>query len=72
MLLLNDKELLEGITGATGFILFNYFLREHLNLNPVFEMFIAWVLVWYFRKIVINIYVQQFKNKGLKLTTIKL
>ena len=72
MLLLNDKELLEGISGATGFILFSVLLTKYLSLNPIIELFFAWVLVWYFRKIVNNIYIQKFKNKGINFFSINL
>ena len=72
MLLINDNELLEGISGATGFILFRVFFLKYVSLNPHFELFIAWILVWYFRKIVNNIYVQNYKNKGKHLISIKL
>ena len=64
MLLLSDTELLEGFSGATGFILFSVFLRNYLSLNPNFELFVAWILVWYFRKIIGNIYIQKFKSRG--------
>ena len=72
MLLLNDKELLEGISGATGFVLFSVLLTQYLSLYPIVELFFAWVLVWYFRKIVNNIYVQKFKTKGINLMSINL
>ena len=66
MLLLNDNEFLEGISGALGFILFRQYLTRYLSLDPMIELFIAWALVWYFRKVVNNIYIQKFKNKGKK------
>ena len=67
MLLLNDKELLEGVSGATGFILFSVLLTKYSSLDPIVELFFAWILVWYFRKIVNNIYVQKFKTKDINL-----
>jgi len=70
MLLINDNELLEGISGATGLILLRVFLFKYLSLNPHFELFISWMLVWYFRKIVNNIYTHKYKNKGHKLISI--
>ena len=72
MLLLNDIELLEGISGATGFVLFSVLLTKYLSFNPITELFFAWVLVWYFRKIVNNIYVQKIRKNGITLPSINL
>ena len=72
MLLLNDEELLEGISGATAFILLKIFFYKYIPLNTYTESFIAWILVWYFRKIVNNIYVQKYKKKGKHLISINL
>ena len=71
MLLLNDNELLEGIIGAFGFLLIQMILSK-INLNKHLEMFFAWMFVWYLRKIANNIYNQQFKNKGSRLSKISL
>ena len=66
MLLINDNELLEGMIGAFGFLLIKMILSK-INFNKHLEMFFSWMFVWYLRKILINIYNQQFKNKGLKI-----
>ena len=72
MLLLTGTELLEGISGATGFIIFKVLLTKYLSYHPITELFLAWVLVWYFRKIINNIYFQKYKKKGITIPSINL
>ena len=72
MILLNDTELLEGFTGAIGFILFNVFLRNYLSVDPTLELFVAWGIVWYFRKMINNIYIHKLKKRGIQLGHVSL
>ena len=70
MMLLNDTELLEGIIGASGFIVLKI-LMNYVNMNPRFELFVAWAAVWYFRKISLNIYKSKIKKRRemIKIST---
>jgi len=69
-MLLNDTELREGIIGATGFIVLKIFM-DYIDMNPRFELFVAWATVWYFRKISLNIYKSKIKKRRemIKLST---
>lgn len=70
MLILTDRAILEGISGAIGFILFRRYLTQYLELDPNMELFIAWALVWYFRRFIDNIfkyYKQKYNIKTMNL-----
>jgi len=63
MAIITEAQLLEGIIGGTGWILFVYYFKNYLDWSPQTEGFVAWVLVWYLRKIGMNLY-SSFKNKN--------
>ncbi len=72
MLLLSDSELLEGFSGGIGLVLFHYLTTKNTSHSVMIGLFVAWSFVWYFRKIVDNIYIQSFQKKGHKLPSIHL
>tara|TARA_Y100001970_G_C14232725_1_gene859697 strand:- start:283 stop:504 length:222 start_codon:yes stop_codon:yes gene_type:complete len=73
MILLYDTELLEAVTGSLGYVLFKILLfKNKIIFIHIFEGFIAWMLIWIFRKIINNVYEQKFKKKGYQLTDISI
>ena len=56
MISLTDKQLIEGMLGGTGWILFAYYYKKYATYNIVLEGFIAWILLWFLRKIGMNYY----------------
>jgi len=56
MITLTDKQIVEGLLGGSGWILFAYYYKKYASYNIVLEGFIAWILVWFLRKIGMNYY----------------
>lgn len=74
MLIINDDQFIEGIFGGLGRVLGYYFIRESYYKkdgkyigNPLFVLSITWALVWYIRKVGMNLYKQHkllYKQKN--------
>ena len=62
---INDEQLLEGVIGGIGWIIFSYYLRKKTNIHVIYKGFLGWMLLWYFRKICINKY-KEYKIKNNK------
>ena len=63
MITITNDQLLEGFLGALGWVLFWYYFKNRAQYSIVVEGFIAWTLVWWLRKIGINLYRNFKKNK---------
>ena len=68
---LNDNQILEGLIGAIGWVIFSYYLKQHFNNYPALIGFIAWSLIWYSRKVGHNLYMEH-KNYFFIILTIVL
>ena len=55
-LLLRKNQILEGLIGATGWVIFSYYLRDHFSTYPALIGFIGWALIWYSRKAGVNLF----------------
>ena len=53
---INKEQLVEGVLGASAFVIFIVYLREYVQWNIALEGFVAWTLFWWMRKIGVNIY----------------
>ena len=57
MLLLTDAEFFEGIIGGIGWIIaIYYFRRIQKKTNLALVGIVSWAILWYFRKIAMNLY----------------
>ena len=63
MTILTKDQIIEGIVGAIGWILFVYYFKNFMNWSAQIEGAVAYILVWFLRKIVMNLY-NSFKNKN--------
>ena len=74
MLILKDKEFVEGIIGGIGWIISVLFIRKGFtnNVNTFLLSFISWALLWYIRKIGINLYNQYKKIHSIEDTNLSL
>ena len=65
MIIIKDIEVLEGIAGSVGIIIFvTLFNILFHNTNYTFLKALNWILIWVFRKICVNIYKTKFKTLG--------
>jgi len=53
---ISEEQLVEGVLGATAFVLFIVYLRQYVEWNIALEGFVAWTLFWWMRKVGVNIY----------------
>tara|TARA_B100000925_G_C22007636_1_gene474439 strand:+ start:1850 stop:2032 length:183 start_codon:yes stop_codon:yes gene_type:complete len=60
---MSKEQLLEGVLGATAFVIFLIYLRQYVEWSVALEGFVAWTLFWWMRKIGINIYRKHKNNK---------
>ena len=55
-LLFIKNQILEGLIGAVGWVIFSYYLRGHFSTYPALIGFIGWALIWYSRKAGVNLF----------------
>ena len=53
---MNDEQILEGIIGGLGFIIWSIYWKNRVQYSIQVEAFFAWMFVWYTRKIGMNFY----------------
>lgn len=53
---ISKEQLVEGVLGASAFVIFIIYLRQYVEWNIAVEGFVAWTLFWWMRKIGVNIY----------------
>ena len=70
MNLLSDNEFFEGILGGFGWIVAIYYIRHSLknkkNSNIALIGFFSWAILWYIRKIGMNLYKDSKNTYGIK------
>ena len=72
MFKITDNELCEGLLGSTGWIIFFYYLRSNMDWPTPIEGFVAWILLWFLRKIGMHLYKDLKKMKKLQDNTFSL
>ena len=71
MIIIKDTEILEGIAGGLGIIIFvTLFNMLFQNSNDILLKSFNWILIWAFRKLCVNIYKYKFKTTGKQLPDI--
>jgi len=63
---LTDDQLVEGILGALGWVLFFYYFRNRASYSIRTEGFLAWTFVWWLRKFGMNMYAKHKKTNKIK------
>jgi hypothetical protein len=65
MLRINDEQIVEGILGGLGFVVFFIYWRSIAKLSTELEGYLAWIFVWWVRKLGMNFYKKYKLNKQL-------
>lgn len=66
MLVLKDDEFFEGILGGCGWIIAMYYFKERFKSgNTLVTGFVSWGLLWYIRKVGMNLYRGYKKYRGI-------
>ena len=65
MLLINDNEFVEGLLGGLGWMVATFYIRNafykkdgQFTGNPIFIGIVTWAILWYVRKVGMNLYKQ--------------
>lgn len=56
LLLIDDKELVEGIVGGIAWVFFIVIFKTSIGLPLWISGFLAWALFWYVRKVGVRLY----------------
>ena len=63
MLILNDNQFFEGLLGGIGWLVSMFYIKNYLRqglqgTNPAIVGIVTWALLWYIRKIGMNLYIK--------------
>uniref|UniRef100_A0A6C0JBN3 Uncharacterized protein n=1 Tax=viral metagenome TaxID=1070528 RepID=A0A6C0JBN3_9ZZZZ len=59
---ITEEQIVEGVLGASAFVIFFIYLREYVQWSVALESFVAWTLFWWMRKVGVTLY-RKYKAK---------
>jgi hypothetical protein len=62
LLSITQEQLIEGILGAIGWVIFWFYFRNKIKYSVPVEGFLAWTFVWWFRKFGQNLHKIYYKK----------
>ena len=61
--LIDDEHIFEGILGGIALAIFTYYLQKHKPTPPIVDIFLAFILAWYIRRVGVNLYLHYTKDE---------
>jgi hypothetical protein len=63
ILLIDDTQIIEGIIGGFGTAFSSLLFKRYLKVSMFLAIVLAWMLTWFLRKIIVNVYSEYKKHK---------
>ena len=65
ILILRDREVFEGVVGAIFTVVVAYYFEKYRGFRGYNAVMAAWIVVWFIRKITLNVF--EYSKKAYKL-----
>lgn len=63
ILLIDDTQIIEGIIGGLGTAFSSLLLIRYLKVSMFLAIVLTWMLTWFLRKIIVNVYTDYKRHK---------
>ena len=63
ILLIDDNQIIEGIIGGFGTAFSSILFKRYLKISMFLAIVLAWMLTWFLRKVIVNVYTDYKKHK---------
>lgn len=63
ILLIDDTQIIEGIIGGLGTAFSSLLFKRYLKVSMFLAIVLAWMLTWFLRKIIVNVYTDYKRHK---------